>query len=282
MKPQTFPAGTTLELVANTTHARRSQMALQDLAGGVGLWRLAFKLGWLDIKLRYRGSLLGPFWLTLSTAIMVLSMGVLYAALFHMDVQQYLPYLALSLVLWNSVASVVAEACLCFTGAEATIRSMRMPFSVHAIRCLVRNALVLAHNAIVIVLVFLYFDTWPHADCLLSLIGLALWTLNAVATCLLLGVFCARFRDVPPIIGSIMQIAFFLTPIIWQPEALGSGVPYLVANPFYSLLAVVRDPLMDHRPGGLIWTGAVGWSLLLWIGAGLVFARVRGRLAFWV
>ena len=63
--------------------------------------RLAWTLGWLDIKLRYRGSMLGPFWLTLSTGIMVGSLGVLYSTLFHMNMHEYLPFLSLSLVLWG-------------------------------------------------------------------------------------------------------------------------------------------------------------------------------------
>jgi lipopolysaccharide transport system permease protein len=79
-----------------------------------------------------------------------------------------------------------------------------------------------------------------------------------------------------------MQIGFFLTPVIWQPESLGNKIVYLVINPFYPLLAVIRDPLLDHLPGGLLWTSAVGWSVLLWVAAWVVFARVRGRLAFWV
>lgn len=257
-------------------------IALQDVREGLGLYRLAFTLGWLDIKLRYRGSILGPFWLTLSTAIMILSMGILYAELFHLDVKEYLPYLALSLVMWNALSAMVSEACTCFTKAESTIHSMRMPFTVHAIRTLVGNGLVFAHNAIVIVCVFAYFDEWPHITFLWSLAGLFLWIVNAIAVCLLLGSFCARFRDIPPIVSSIMQIFFFLTPIIWQPQTLGDKIVYLVINPFYPLMAVVRDPLMDNVPGGLIWTTAIFWSVLLWIASWIVFARVRGRLAFWV
>jgi lipopolysaccharide transport system permease protein len=271
-----------LELNANTSTSQRWQIALRDVRESLGLYRLAFALGWLDIKLRYRGSVLGPFWLTLSTGIMVLSMGVLYAELFHMQVKQYLPYLALSLVLWNALSSMVSEACTSFTSAESTIHSVRMPFTVHAIRALVRNGLVFAHNAIVIVCVFAFFDQWPNRTFVLSFVGLFLWILDAIAACLLLGAFCARFRDIPPIVASIMQIGFFLTPIIWQPEVLGTAIVYLVANPFYPLLAVVRDPLLNHLPGGLIWTTATAWSVLLWVAAWVVFARVRGRLAFWV
>ncbi len=260
----------------------RRRLAFRDMADGAAMWRLALTLGWLDIKLRYRGSILGPFWLTLSTAVMVVAMGVLYATLFKMDVQAYLPYLALSLVLWNAIGGMVGDACLCFTSAEGTIRSMRMPFAMYGTRTVIRNVLVLAHNVIVIVGVFAYFDTWPGAEGLLALPALALWVVDGFAAALLLGTFCARFRDIPPIVGSLMQIAFFLTPIIWQPSLIGADVPYLVLNPFYPLLAIVRDPLLGVVPGGLIYTTAAVWSALLCGSAWILFARVRGRLAFWV
>lgn len=271
-----------IELVPNLSHSARQAIALKDMVDGLHMWRLAFALGWLDIKLRYRGSILGPFWLTLSTGIMVLSMGVLYSQLFHMELHNYLPFLALSLVLWNALSGIVAEACLCFTMAEGTIRSVRLPFTVYATRSVVRNVLVLAHNIVVIVAVFAWFDTWPGMVGFASLIGLVLWFIDAIAACLLLGALCARFRDIPPIVGSIVQIAFFLTPIIWRPELIGEGAKWLVFNPFYPLLSIVRDPLLNEMPNAAIWITAFGWSGLLIICAGLLFARVRARLAFWV
>lgn len=273
-----------LLLRADLTPGARQRHAVQDLAEGIRLWRLAFTLGWLDIRLRYRGSVLGPFWLTLSTAVMVAALGWLYAALFKMDLHDYLPFLALSLVLWNSfLAALVGDACYCFLQAEGLIRSIRMPFTLHAIRTVVRNLLVLAHNVIVIVGVWAIFDTWPGWDGLLALPGVALWLVDSLAICLLLGTFCARFRDIPPIVGSIMQIAFFVSPIIWKPELLqGASARWLPANPFYSLLEVVRAPLLREVPTAITWASALGYSAALCLVAWLVFARLRGRLAFWV
>ena len=271
-----------LEMLANLTPRARRLLALDDLADGLDMSRLAFTLGWLDIKLRYRGSILGPFWLTLSTGIMILAMGVLYSQLFHMQLQSYMPYLALSIVLWNTMGGVVQDACVCFTGAEGTIRATRLPFTIYASRAVIRNALVLAHNVIVIVAVIAYFDVWPGWTALVTLPGLAFWLVDSFAACLLLGTFCARFRDIPPIVGSVMQIAFFLTPIIWQPELIGDDAKWLLLNPFYPLIALVRDPLLNQAPSVLIWLSAIIWSGLLCIAAGLVFARLRGRLAFWV
>src|ERR1700744_3424321 len=153
-----------LSLRADMTLATRNQWAMADIAAGVRLWRLAWALGWLDIRLRYRGSMLGPFWLTISTGVMVGALGVLYSTLFKINLRDYLPFLALSQVLWGFLAALVSEGCAAFNEAESVIRSVRMPFFVFAIRTLIRNAIALGHNVLVIIVVFAIFRVWPHRE----------------------------------------------------------------------------------------------------------------------
>ncbi len=86
----TIAPSTELSLRADMTIATRNRWAVADVVGGIRLWRLAFALGWLDIRLRYRGSMLGPFWLTISTGVMVVALGFLYSALFKIDLREYL------------------------------------------------------------------------------------------------------------------------------------------------------------------------------------------------
>lgn len=270
-------------LRSDLTWRARQHQAIADVTAGARLWRFAFTLGWFDIRLRYRGSVLGPFWLTLSTGVMVIALGILYSTLFKMQLHDYLPYLALSLVLWNTLGGLVSEACTCFLQAEGMIRSVRMPYVIYAERVLVRNLLVLAHNAVVIVCVYAWFDTWPGLSILGVVPGLMVWIVDGVAACLLLGALCARFRDIPPIVGSLMQIAFFVSPIIWKPELLtGASRELLPLNPFFSLLEIVRAPLLSSTADQVIWLSAIGYSAALVIAAWLVFVRVRSRLAFWV
>ena len=258
------------------------RLAMQDVADGMRLWRLAWTLAWLDIQLRYRGSMLGPFWLTLSTGVFVGALGVLYAELFHQDVHEYLPYLALSQVLWSFLAMMVGEACVCFTTAEGVIRAVRMPLTVHALRTLIRNVFVMAHNVAVIVVVDIIFSVWPGWHAILALPALALWSIDAMAVALLLGAFCARFRDIPPIVASIMQIAFFLTPVLWVPGQLGRYTALLAYNPFYALLQIVRAPLLGALPTPGEWLSAVLYSLGVCAISWQLFVRVRGRVAFWM
>ncbi len=263
--------------------AGRHAEAGRDLREAASLWRLCWTLGWLDIKLRYRGSILGPFWLTLSTAVMVGAMGGIYATLFNMNLHEYLPFLVLSLVLWNFLSALVGDACVGFTASEAMIRSVRMPFTLYAARIVLRNVLVLAHNLVVVVAVFAIFDSWPGLRGLLALPGYALWLLNSFALTILLGALCARFRDIPPIVASVLQMAFFVTPIIWKPELVGAGRQWLMPfNPFFDLMQIVRGPLLGEMPTQIECAWAVFYSAVLCVATWFLFARVRGRIAFWV
>ncbi len=261
---------------------QRQSLARRDMRGGIVMWKLIATLGWLDIKLRYRGSILGPFWVTISTGVMVGALGLVYSTLFDQDMSSYLPYLSLSLVFWTALSVMVSDACATFTQAEGMIRSMRMPFSVHVWRVIVRNILLLLHNVVIVFIVFAIYDVWPGWAAVWAIPGLCLWLLDGIAACMLLGALCARFRDIPQIVGSIMQIAFYATPIVWKPEQIKAGARFMPLNPFFDLLEIVRGPLYGTAPSSLIWMSALTYSIVLMIVAWLLFVRVRGRLAFWV
>jgi homopolymeric O-antigen transport system permease protein len=274
-----------LRLLADQGWMHRFRLAAEDLKAGANLWRLSWALGVADIQLRYRGSVLGPFWLTLSTAIMIGAMAFLYADLFHTEIHTYLPYLTISLIFWNYLNTIISEGCACFTQAEGTIRGFRMPFTVHAARNVVRNTIVLAHNLVVVVAVFVIMGTPVGWSALWAIPAFLLWLVDGFAISLLLGAFCARFRDVPQIIMSLMQIAFFVTPVMWYAKLLqGHGAADLLIrfNPFFYILEILRGPVL----GTAVTAGMVGNALLVSgvvIGlAAIGFARARGRLAYWV
>ena len=272
----------TLDFTPDQSFGDRQQMALRDLRDAWALGRLCCTLAWLDIKLRYRGSMLGPFWLTLSTAVMVGALGFMNSALFNTPIGSYLPFLALSLVLWTFLGTLVAEGCTCFTSSEGMIRSIRMPFAIYGGRVVLRNLLVLGHNILVIVVVDVALGTWPDSDGFLALPAFALWCVDGLALSLLFGAFCARFRDIPPIVGSIMQMAFFVSAVIYKPEQLGAREWLLPFNPFFSLLEIVRAPLLSQVPSTATYASALIYSALICASAWLLFVRVRGRIAFWV
>lgn len=272
--------GAVLDL-APLSFAGGLRAAGRDVRDGLRLLPLAFALGWLDIRMRYRGSMLGPFWLTISTAVMVAALGFLYATLFHMTLRDYLPFLSLSLVLWSFLSTVISESAGVFVQESRLIQASRMPFSVYACRALIRNALILLHNAAVVVVVLLIFRVVP-GDLWLLVPATALWIVDCMAIMLCLGLLGARFRDIPPIVASLLQVFFFITPIIWRPELVGPMRRWLLLDPFYPLLSIMRTPLLGESAGLMVWGAALAHSALLLICASLVFARFRARIAYWI
>lgn len=268
--------------VRDAANPRLLARALEDLGTGVGRWRLPFALARLDIRNRYRGSVLGPWWLTLSTAVMLVSLGFLYSQLFRLELREYLPFLAVSLILWTIINSMVNEGSNCLIDQEGMIRQMPQPYSVHALRCVLRNAIVAGHNLPLILLVFLACGWWPGLVAFWALPGLLLFVVDALAAAVLFGMLAARFRDIGPIIASVMQIAFFVSPIIWKPELLGANAKWLPLNPIYAVMETVRGPLVEGGTSTLIWVMALFYSAILCGAAFFLFVRFRARIAFWV
>jgi ABC-type polysaccharide/polyol phosphate export permease len=264
--------------------ADRSQTARarEDLAEGVRSWSLWGMLGWHDIRKRYRRSVLGPFWLTLSMSVLVGSLGFVYGTLFRMELHDYLPFLALGMVIWSFVASVLNEGCNSFLEFDALIKHVRMPLSVHVLRIVWRNLIILSHNAVIFVVLALWLGIWPGTAGLLVLPGLMMLLLNAVWVALLLGMICVRFRDVPPIIASVVQLLFFVTPVMWKPELIAERYMMVLINPIHHLIEIVRGPLLGSPPplstwGVVILLTVVGWSVTF-----AAYVRFRKRIAYWL
>ncbi|WP_084306154.1 ABC transporter permease [Bradyrhizobium sp. ARR65] len=258
------------------------RLAIQDVIDGAALWRLWGKLGWNDILQRYRRSLLGPLWLTASMAIMVLALGVVYAKILKIALHDFMPFLCVGLLIWGLVSSVLTEAGSLFTGAESYIKQIRLPYSVYVYRFIWAKVIIFAHNFVIYFGIVVYFQMWPGFIVLSTIPGFLLVTLNGLFTSLYLGMISARFRDVPQIVASVVQIVFFLTPIMWKPELLGGHSVLMTLNPFYHLVEVVRAPLLGQEPSAINYIAVIlvtGANFLL---AAAFFVRFRARISYWV
>lgn len=260
----------------------KQSLAITEIVGGLLQWRLWTLLAWQDIVQRYRRSFLGPFWLTLSMGIMVGTLGFLYGQLFKLDIPDYLPFLTLGFLVWGLISGIIADGTYVFISAENFIKQIKIPYLTFVFRIICRNFIIFGHNFVIYVGVALLFDVRPGAWGLLAVPALALITVNSVWVALLLGLVCTRFRDVPQIVASLLQVAFFLTPIIWKPELLSGRVLLIAGNPFFHFLELVRAPLLGQPPQALSWLVAVVLAVVGNAGTYLFFQRYRNRLAYWL
>lgn len=258
------------------------QMALRDLHLSTERLSLAWSLAWHDVVSRYRGSILGPFWITLSMGLMVLGIGVLYANLFNISLREFLPFVAFGIVFFGVITGIAIEGCDTFVQASGILSQTSMPMLTFVWRTVFRNLINLAHHAVIIVAVMVVYGYWREADFLAALLGIGLLVLNASWLSLLVAIISARFRDIPQIVASVMQFAMFMTPVFWKPDRFGSHAAFLNANPFYHILEAVRAPLLGANvaPHTYLWLSVM--ALIGWAVAFSVFARTRRRIVHYL
>jgi ABC-type polysaccharide/polyol phosphate export permease len=256
---------------------------LSDMIQGLSSWRMWSMLAWNDVRRRYRRSGLGQFWLTLSMAITIGGLGYVYSHLFGVHGSTYVPYIAVSFVAWAIISTVVTESCNALSENDNMLRHVALPRSLFTYRVIARNLIIAAHNVLIIPPVFIFFHVGVNANMLWLFVGLGLVIVNIFWFGFFLSILCARFRDVPQIVTSIMQIVFFISPVMYLPSQLaGRGFSILKWNPFANLLEVVRDPILGAVPSPWALVSCAAMAV-----AGLVLVipfagRYAPRVVYWL
>ena len=225
--------------------------ASQDIVRGFLQWPLWGRLGWLEVKRRYRRTVIGPFWSSISLAIYVIAVGILGAGLWNQSVNEYLPFLVSGMLAWMFVSTIVTESCGLFINGSDLFGKFSFDYSLLAYALVWRNLITFLHNLIVyLVIVLLLAPQLITPNFFLVIPGMFLLLVGGVSVALLCGMLCLRFRDVAQVITSIMQIALLITPIFWPASSLEgtSRFIFVELNPCYRIIDVVRRPLLGSAP----------------------------------
>ena len=245
---------------------------------------LIFLLGWQDIKQRYRRSKLGPFWLTISMGVMIGTIGIVFGQAFKSSMQDYLPYLATGIILWTFCSTSLMEGGTSFISSAGMIRQLYLPLSLYPARVIWRNLVILGHNMIILPFVYMGVGKGITWEILWIVPGMFVLLLNLFWLSLFLGIICARFRDMPQIVTSVLQVFFYVTPVIWVPNSLNPRSMSLLTdpNPMYHLLQIVRAPLLGQSASLLNWTVSITLCLIGFVFSGWFFGKYKRRVAYWL
>ena len=258
-------------------------MAFHDLGNSLHRLGLAWSLARHDVVSRYRGSILGPFWITLSMGLMVMGIGLVYANLFGMALHDFLPLVALGIVFFGAISGMITEGCDTFVSAKNMLSQTSLPKFTFLWRTVLRTLINLAHHLVIVVAVLLVYGYWRRLNLPGALVGLAFLAANAAWIALIVGIASARFRDIPQVVSSIMQFAIFITPVFWPAERLaGAKHAVLDFNPFYHMLEAVRAPLMGQPIAPHTYSFLAVMALVGWGAAFSLFALTRRRIVHYL
>ncbi|WP_298220056.1 ABC transporter permease [Halothiobacillus sp.] len=260
----------------------RSGDTRSDIVRALANMPAALFLSWSDTKARYKRSMLGPFWLTLGTAIGVGGLGFVWSTLFKMDKAQFIPLLTVGLILWGFIAGIITESSQVFIQNAQLIRNVQLPMFFHPLKLILRHLINLAHNAVVIVIVFLIYPPEWHWSACLALPAFLLTVLNLSWMSLFIGMFAARYRDTETAIANFMPLLFFMSPVLFKAEQLGVGSWVIWVNPFSYFITAVRDPLLGHTSPWFVWPVLLGMTVIGWLVTLWLFHARRTRIPYWI
>jgi ABC-type polysaccharide/polyol phosphate export permease len=262
--------------------ARTGSFAINDLIEGFKRRDVWSTFAFMDVKLKYRRSYLGPLWITLSTGIMVAAFAYVFGSIFKVDLSSYLAYLSIGMVLWTFISTTLMSSCTMFTGAISYIRNLSLPLSTHLYRLMLGNILILGHNVIIVGLVYLIYPQAYSATTLMAIPGLILVVLNLTWMSLFLGVISSRFRDVPSAVVNLLAVAYLVTPIIWSADLVKERSHIVDFNPFFHLVEVVRAPLLNTMPSTLNYVVVLA-MLAVGTAFSLSFYKLNAhRISYWL
>lgn len=277
---------------ASKTHASQSKTfhcAWSDLVRGFRQHELWLQLGWQDIKQRYRRSVLGPLWITIATGVMALALGLLYSVLFKIPVAEFLPHVTVGLIMWNFISGAIKEGSDIFIDNEGLIKQLPSALSVHVYRLVWKQTLFLAHNLVIWAVLMVIFPRPLGWQVLLAVPALALLIVNGVWVTMFFGIIATRYRDVSPLLEALVQLLFYVTPIVWTTATLTSQggdvakrARIAELNPLYHYMEVLRAPLIGVDLPAYHWWIVIGCTILGLLLALLAMKQWRFRVSYWV
>ncbi len=237
----------------------------------------------IEIRGRYRRTVLGPLWNAASMGILVGTLGLVFSTVWNMDISTYLPYLASGFLVWLPMSQILLEGGHQFIGAEPILKQVKIPYTVFSCVNVLRNMIVMAHYLVVWAVVAFIFDVPVSWTTLLFVPGVILISINGLWISMLAGLSCARYRDIEPLLVNTMQIVLFVTPIMWAPERAGrKGAIFVDVNIVHHFIEIVRAPLLGNVPALLSYQVIIGVTIIGWIITLMAFSRYRRYLVLWL
>jgi ABC-type polysaccharide/polyol phosphate export permease len=267
------------EAKAGRSHLRD---ALRDLKEGLqrhAVWR---ELVRRDLYSKTKGASLGRWWIVIGQAIAIGGMGFVYAELFGMSLQSYLPYLAVGLITWGYMIALINEASDVFVFSKGYLTQTRLPLSICAFRFVTRNLILFGYKCSIIIATLLLLQVPIGWSAPIAVVGVLLIAIAGFFTGIILGLLNARYRDIGQLVTSLTVFLFFMTPIFWRAERLGQYSWIVDYNPLYHFVSLVRSPLIGEPV--TYWSFAMtgGTIAVLVVLASIVYKYLGREVIYWL
>lgn len=255
--------------------------AFKDIGAGLRRWRVWVTLASEDIGDQHRRTTLGPLWLLVNylafagTFVFVFDGG-------NSGNPNYLAYVATGLLVWFYMMETIVQSVSLFAKEESFIKGTTLPITTYVMRLTTQSVIRAGYALCGCLAILAFSDTTFSMVSLWALAGIAILLVTTPAVILVTAFIGAYFPDSQFIVGNVMRIGMFLTPVFWIHTSGTGGIRSVLYywNPFTYFLEIVRIPIVAGEFPGRSFLFCLLFAAVMWSMAILLLGTLRKQLAF--
>lgn len=254
-----------------------------DIVNGVRTFPIWSRLSMRAVHYSYRRTFLGPWWHALDQLLFTGGFAFLSLWLFGGSLEERIAYVGLGILVFGLISQLVNAGSYCFV-SNTSLRNSRLPISARLLKDQFNAYVTFAHRVVVMFPLLYLVGVNYGLGSLWAIPGLLLTAIWGVGVGLVLGPLCARYRDMIPLIGLLLRLAMFATPVFWHASN-GSSVESLNTlsrfNPFATFLDVVRSPILEGQLDTTLLVRASVLASTALLAGVLIFSSTRRYVNYW-
>ena len=187
-----------------------------------------------------------------------------------------------SVLVWMFLSNSITDGTNCLLADTSTIQNMKLPLTFFPALCLTKQLINFFHSLLIILGVSLVFPPESLFSMLFVVPAIGLLCIFLFFVMLLLGMLSARFRDIQPLVMSVMPMLFFLSPVLFRIQQ-AENISWLIwLNPFTYFVVIIREPLQGSSPSIFVVSVAVTMTIVCYLVASAVFRTKSKQVVYWL
>lgn len=245
---------------------------------------LLFHLSLNDIKQKFKRTHIGPLWNVLSSLVVILSIFFIFSIIFNDVNFNYFRHLSFGIVIWFYIANTINEGLTSITNSGPLIRNIPLNPIFFITRSVLKNYLIFFNSLLAICLINLIFGFITINEILVCFFFSFLLFIFLFLLIIIFSVINVFFHDFQYLISNILQIVFYLTPVVWNIEQIGASFKIkmlLSLNPFMHFMDLIRSP-NDLNDPSTTFFAVIIYFIFAFIGATICYKKFFKKISLYV
>ena len=256
-----------------------------DLKNSVNKFELAFELAKSDIRVRYAHSKFGPFWETLSLAIFLIVLSIVWSRIMSKDVNEYLPYLVCGVVIWRYISFIVTGSCQIFITNNNLLKNFKLSISLIPLKHSIGGFLIFLHHFPLILLInFIWNNNFLSLNLLYLIITIPIFIFISFMLALFVSLLTLRFRDLQPLVQTVFSVLIFFTPVLWEVSQVSEKMQYYIIFPnfLYHYIELIRAPILGNSISLFTWLYLILFTVIIFTINIIIINKNYKIIKFWI